>query len=78
MCCLQNDMYDDACYSRSTTFLIQFCNTTHLTFRNLYCLKRDLLNHAYPWCALAYTFTYYKCVLITYNSLLLGAYARKC
>ena len=63
-------MYDDACYSHSMTFLIQFGKSTDLTFHNSYYQERALINHAYPWCVFAYTHTQYKCVLIPYNSLL--------
>ena len=73
MCCVPNDMYYDACYTHSISFLIKFEKYIDLTFHNSYRQERSLFNHACPWCVLAYTHTQYKCVLIPYNSLLLGA-----
>ena len=75
---MQNDMYDYICYSHSMTFLIRFCKFIVLTFHNSYRQERARLNHACPWCVLSYTHTQYKCVLIPYNSLLLGAGAGEC
>ena len=36
MCCVQNDIYDDACNAHSMTFLIRFGKSTNLTFHNSY------------------------------------------
>ena len=73
MCYLENDMCDDACYPHGMTFLIRFGKSTNLIFHNSYRLERDLINHACNWCVIPYTYTLYKCGLIPYNSLLLGA-----
>ena len=70
MCCVQCHMYDDACYSHGTTFLIQSGKSTGLTFHKSCCQERAVLTHA---CGLAYTHTQYNCVLIPYNSTILGA-----
>ena len=73
MCCVQYDTYYDACYSHGMTFLIQFGKSTDLTFHKSCCFGRVILTHACPWCVLAHTHTQYKCVLIPYKYLLLGA-----
>ena len=73
MCYLENDMCDDACYPHGMTFLIRFSKSTDLTFYISYRYERAILNNVCMWCVLAYTRSYYKCVLIPYNSLLLGA-----
>ena len=64
MCCVQYEKNDNA---------YDWASPSDLTFHNSYCQERAILNHACPWCVLVYTHTQYKCVLIRYKSLLLGA-----
>ena len=68
MCCLQNDKFDDACYTHGITFEIKilhvhwlswslFGKSTDLTFHKSCCKERSILTYACPFCVLSYTHT---------------------